>query len=86
MIMRDHRGRHQFSTVKAIASDSAKGAEFCAIEWTAELATLKGWQQVEWSSDALNVVKEINSPQDPTGWDTTYTSLMIRNKFSFFPN
>lgn len=34
-----------------------------------------------WSSDALNVVKEINNNQEPGGWYTRHNILQIRANF-----
>lgn len=35
------------------------------------MAKAKGWNKVEWSFDALEVIKEINSSQEPSGWETS---------------
>lgn len=56
---------------------SAREAEIKALEWDFEIAEAKGWNQMVWSSDALNVVEEVNSNQDSGGWYTRYAILRI---------
>ncbi|KAF3454661.1 hypothetical protein FNV43_RR05109 [Rhamnella rubrinervis] len=50
-----------------------------ALVWALEIAKVKAWTQVCWSSDALNVVKEVEANSEPCCWDTRYLLLLCKS-------
>lgn len=60
---------------------SAREAETKALRWASDIAVREEWKQVQWVSDALNVVKEINSSHAPEGWNTRYDMIKIKDNF-----
>lgn len=82
MVVRDDRGRLQFTSAKLMKISSAKGAELAAVVWAIEEAEAKGWTEVVWSSDTQEVIKYINSNQEPSAWDTRYDLVRLKRRNS----
>lgn len=61
--------------------DNAHEAEVLALLWATEVAKYKGWQNVEWSMDAVVVVKEVVSKEVTEKWHTRHAILQIRSRF-----
>lgn len=52
-----------------------------AIRWVAEIMVEKGWKNLEWTSDALAIVKDIRDVADPYKCSTRFDMLKIRSLF-----
>ncbi|KAF3436461.1 hypothetical protein FNV43_RR23553 [Rhamnella rubrinervis] len=72
-------GRVWYLASKLDLAYSPTEAELKAIEWAFELAVEKNWSKIIWSSDALNVVKEILSSSNPSLWEIRYSVLYCRS-------
>lgn len=63
-------------------SSSAQAAELEAIVWAYDTVAGEWWWNVVWSSDTANLIKEINSDEDPVQRSTWLGVLQIKNKCS----
>ncbi|KAH7545684.1 hypothetical protein FEM48_Zijuj01G0120000 [Ziziphus jujuba var. spinosa] len=65
--------------------DSPYEAELQALYWASGYADDKGWNLIEWSSDAAMVVKQIaDQSAPPLSWFTYSEMLEIRARFQNF--
>lgn len=78
MIVWDAKAKLLFSAAKVVKSGSARAVKLFALE----RANDKRWTKMEWSSIALEVVKDINSNQDLSNWETRYELLLIRKRLN----
>lgn len=69
---------------KVVEFCSAQAAEVEALAWTSDIVAKEGWINMEFSSDAANVIKEVNSTFDLEQWDTILEVLHIKVKCSNF--
>lgn len=83
-IARDERGKLIFMAAKVVECDSARLAELFAINWASELAEEQKRFNICWSSDAAEIIKEINSLDDPAGWDSRFPLLCIKERSRSF--
>ncbi|KAF3430967.1 hypothetical protein FNV43_RR25697 [Rhamnella rubrinervis] len=57
---------------------SAFEAEAITLEWAMKKAKEAGWLNIEWSVDALQVVKEVNDEQGSWQWDSFHSLVNIK--------
>lgn len=63
-IVRDRKDKVLSMASKVVESTTAKLAELSTIEWATKIAVFKEWENVIWSLDALEVIRDINSSAD----------------------
>ena len=78
-VVRDFLGNIVLLATKVTSCSSTYAAELMAIDWACDFADHFAWRNLIWSSDALTVVKDINSTEEPRGWDTRYLILKCKN-------
>ncbi|KAF3446701.1 hypothetical protein FNV43_RR11881 [Rhamnella rubrinervis] len=78
LVLRDEKGKVLYLASKLDSANSAKEAELKALVWGFEKAKMESWELVVWSSDALNVVKEVESCDEPVCWESRYSVLFCR--------
>lgn len=74
--------RDESELIKALAqtvlASSAYKAKTKAVEWAVIEAAREDWTRFQFSSDALQVVEDINSARESGGWFTREVVLNIR--------
>lgn len=79
--MHEHKGKVILLAGQECCCETPFEAEVKAIRWVAELLDEKGWCNLEWTSDAATVVKEITSSTDPCRWSTKFDMMRIKSLF-----
>lgn len=84
MVVHDFKRRLMFMQSSVSSASSAYHAEVLVLDWASKHAERLLWSGVDWCSDALVVVKEINATLDPSGWSSRFSIYCIRNRFDRF--
>lgn len=83
-VVRDDCGSLFWSSSNVVKCHTAHHAEMSAIMWALEFAAHMDWNNIVWSSDAFEAVRNVTSPSTPKGWHCRYDSFRIESSFACF--
>lgn len=78
IVARDDDGLLVVAMTKLVRLSFAYEAKIKSIGWASAFASGKPWNNLNFSSDALAIVREIKSSKEPSCWFTRDSVLCIR--------
>lgn len=82
--MQDEEGLLFYALTKLTKAQSALDAKLKSLEWAVTFVSIRQWKYLCFSTDALEVMNDINSARDPLGWFSKDSILCIRALLSSF--
>lgn len=80
VVVCNFKGDLVLGAANGIEAQLAKMAELKAIKWASSLLEEKGWEKVDWRSDAKRVVDIVSFQGEPTSWWYRKYIIEIQNR------